>query len=1048
MNLSRLFISRPVMTVLVMLGILLFGIMAYRQLPVSDLPNVDFPTLQVTATLPGASPGTMAASVATPLEKEFTTIAGLDSMTSSSSIGTTAITLQFTLSRELDKAATDVQAAIAKVAPQLPRDMPAPPSYKKVNPADQPILYIALTSSTLPLSALNEYAETRLAQRLSTVSGVAQVNVFGSQKYAVRVQLDPDAMASRGIDLGSVQAAVAAANVNVPTGTLQGADQAQTVQATGQLTEAQEFAPVIVAWRNGAAVRLSDLGTVVDSVENDRTAAWYVTGDSVERAIILAIQRQPGTNTVDICRNIRSLLPAFQKQLPAAVSLNVMFDRSESIEASVGDVKFTLVLTLCLVILVIFLFLRNVSATIIPSLALPMSVVATFAAMYLLGFSLDNLSLMGLTLSVGFVIDDAIVMLENIVRHMEMGKSPMQAAIEGSKEVSFTILSMTLSLTAVFIPIVFMGGLYGRLFNEFAVTVSVAILVSGFVSLTLIPMLASRFLKHGASHGAPHGRLFQISERVFDAARDVYSGLLSWSLRHRIVMMLMSACVVAGTVWLFRVVPRGFIPDQDTGQVLAQTEAAQGISFQALVEHQRLLADIARADPDVSRAMSSCGARGNTGANQGILFMRLKPRAERADKASVDDVIARLRVQFAQVPGMRAFLSNPPLIRIGGQLTRSPYQYTLRGTDTDELYEFAPKLQEKMRDLPGFIEVSTDLQVKNPQLTVDIDRDAASSLGVTASQIEQVLYSAYGSRQVSTIYAPNNQYQVIMELQPQFRLDPAALGKLRVQTSRGDLVPLEAVARFVPGVGPLTVNHLGQLPAVTISFNLKPGTSLGPSVQAVDALARSMLPTSISTSFQGQAQAFQAATQGMAMLLVMAILVIYLVLGILYESFIHPLTILSALPFAGFGALLTLLLFKVDLSIYAFMGVIMLVGLVKKNGIMMVDFAIELRREGRSPVDAIHEACLVRFRPIMMTTMAALVGTLPIALGFGAGAESRRPLGLAVVGGLLFSQVLTLFVTPVVYVYMEAFSERLRRWFPSRTAKADAPAPRAAATHG
>jgi len=1027
MNLSGLFIKRPVMTVLVMLGILIFGVMAYRQLPVSDLPNVDFPTLQVTATLPGASPDTMASSVATPLEKEFTTIAGLDSMTSSSSIGTTAITLQFTLDRELDKAATDVQAAIAKVAPQLPRDMPAPPSYRKVNPADQPILYIALTSATLPLSALNEYAETGLAQRLSTVTGVAQVNVFGSQKYAVRAQLDPDALASRGIDLGTVQAAVAAANTNVPTGTLQGADQAQTVQATGQLTKAHEFAPVIVAWRDGAPVRLSDLGTIVDSVENYRTAAWYVTSDSEERAIILAIQRQPGTNTVEICKSILSLLPSFRKQLPAAVSLNVMFDRSESIEASVEDVKFTLVLTLCLVVLVIFLFLRNMSATIIPSLALPMSIVATFAAMHLLGFSLDNLSLMGLTLSVGFVIDDAIVMLENIVRHMEMGKSPLQASIDGSKEVSFTILSMTLSLTAVFIPIVFMSGLYGRLFNEFAITVSVAILVSGFVSLTLIPMLASRFLKQGAGHGAPHGRLFMMSERVFDAGRDVYAALLSWSLRHRVVMMLMSALVVAGTAWLFEAVPRGFIPDQDTGQILAQTEAAQGISFQSLVEHQRQLAQIVREDPDVSRAMSSCGARGNIGANQGILFMRLKPRSQREGKASVDEVIARLRVKMAQVPGMRAFLSNPPLIRIGGQLTRSPFQYTLRGTDTNELYEFAPKLQEAMRDIPGVIEVSSDLQVKNPQLTVEIDRDAASALGVTAAQIEQVLYSAYGSRQVSTIYAPNNQYQVIMELQPQFRLDPSALGKLRIPTSRGELVPLESVATLVPGVGPLTVNHQGQLPAVTISFNLKPGTSLGPSVEAVDALARSMLPSSISTSFQGQAQAFQAATKGMAMLLVMAILVIYLVLGILYESFIHPLTILSALPFAGFGALLTLLIFKVDLSIYAFMGVIMLVGLVKKNGIMMVDFAIELRREGKSAVDAIHEASIVRFRPIMMTTMAALVGTLPIALGFGAGAESRRPLGLAVVGGLLFSQVLTLFVTPVVYVYMEAFTDWLRK---------------------
>ncbi len=1010
------------MTTLVMAAVLLFGVFAYRLLPVSDLPAVDFPTLQVSASLPGASPETMAASVATPLERQFSTIAGLASMSSASAVGQTSVTLQFDLDRDIDSAAQDVQAAIAAAARQLPEGMPAPPSFRKVNPADSPIIYIALTSRTLPLSALDEYGETMIAQRISTLPGVAQVSVYGSQKYAVRVQVDPLALASRGIGLDEVSQAVKVGNVNLPSGQLDGPNKSFTVQTKGQLTDAAAFRKLVVTYRDGSPVRLEEVGRVIDSVENNRTAAWYKD----QRSVILAVLRQPGTNTVAVAQSVQQLLPKIEKQLPASVSLRVLFDRSVAIKASVHDVKFTLVLTLTLVVLVIFLFLRNVRATLIPSLALPMSIVGTFVVMYLLGYSLDNLSLMALTLAVGFVVDDAIVMLENIVRHMEQGEGVREAAFRGSKEIVFTILSMTISLSAVFIPVLFMGGIVGRLFHEFAVTIGAAILVSGFVSLSLTPMLCSRFLK---AHKGPerHGRAYESIERAFNRVLALYEGGLRWSLAHRPWVLAGSAVVLVAMVPLFMAVPKGFLPNEDNGMIIGFTEAQQGISFPALAKHQQQIAAIVQADPNVEAFMSSAGARGPTGSNTGIIFVHLKPRGERP--LSADEVIAELRPKVSKVPGMRVFFQNPPPIRIGGRLSRSQYQYTLQDADTEELYKAAPLLEAKMHDLPGLIDVSSDLELKNPQVTVEIDRDRAAALGVTAHAIEDTLYTAYGSRQVSTIYAPNNEYEVLMELLPRYRTDPSMLSLLYVRSRFDKLVPLPSLANMKRDLGPLSVAHSGQLPSVTLSFNLKPGVSIGDAVESVDALARNTLPATVLTSFSGTAEAFQSSFRGLGMLLLLAVLVIYMVLGILYESFIHPITILTALPFAGFGALVTLLVFKTELSIYAFVGIIMLVGLVKKNGIMMVDFALEAQAASpnKSASEAIYEACVVRFRPIMMTTMAALMGTLPIALGFGAGAESRRPLGLAVVGGLVFSQFLTLFVTPVFYVYMD----RLRRRAPA-----------------
>jgi len=1028
MNIPELFIRRPVMTTLVMLGILLFGILGYRLLPVSDLPTVDFPTILATVEFPGASPETMASAVATPLERQFSTIAGLDSMNSTNSLGLTRITLQFSLNRDIDAAAQDVQAMITKAARQLPTDLPYPPSFQKVNPADFPILFLALSSPTLPLSAVHDYADTFLAQRISMVSGVAQVQIFGAQKYAVRAQLNPKALAVRSIGIDEVANAIANGNVNLPTGILYGTHQAFTIEASGKLNNAEAYRPLIVAYRNGSPVRLGELGRVIDSVENDKIASWYNT----TRTIGLAIYRQPGTNTVEVVDSIRDLLPSIRAQMPGSVNLNVLYDRSLSIRNSVNDVKFTLFLTMCLVVLVIFLFLRNVSATVIPSLALPMSVIGTFAAMYLLNYSLDNLSLMALTLSVGFVVDDAIVMLENIVRHMEMGEKALQAALSGSREIGFTILSMTLSLVAVFIPVLFMGGIIGRLLHEFAVTIGVAILVSGFVSLSLTPMLCSRFLKPPKEK--KQSRLYATSERFFEGMLRAYRSSLRVVLNHRLSTMVISTLILLVTLGLFMVFSYGFLPSEDIGQIFGFTEAAQGISFESMKQHQLAVMEVVRQDPNVDSFSSTVGAGGSsTTGNLGRIFVTLKPRSQR--KMNADEIIQGLRPKLAKIPGIQVFLQNPPPIRFGGQLTKGQYQFTLQSPEIKELYEYAPKLEAKMREIPGLQDVNSDLQIKNPQVNIDIDRDKASTLRVTANQIEDAFYSAYGARQVSTIYTSINQYQVIIELEPQYQMDPAALSMLYIRSSTGQLVPLNAVANLTPGLGPLSLNHLGQLPSVTLSFNIKPGVSLGDVVSAVEKAAKSTIPETISTGFQGTAQMFESSMKGMGLLLIMAIVVIYIVLGILYESFVHPLTILSGLPSAGFGALVTLLIFKslkvpnMDLNLYSMVGIVMLIGIVKKNAIMMIDFALDAQRnQGKNPYDAIYEGCLIRFRPIMMTTMAAIMGTLPIALGFGAGAEARRPLGIAVVGGLVFSQFITLYITPVVYVYLEAARNKVKGW--------------------
>ena len=1020
MSPSRAFILRPVATSLLMVGILIAGFVAYRQLPVSALPQVDYPTIQILTFYPGASPDVMASSVTSPLERQFGQIPGLNQMTSTSSFGSSIVTLQFALDLNIDVAEQEVQAAINAASNLLPRDLPNPPIYSKVNPADAPILTLALTSPTLPLSAVEDLADTTLAQKISQLPGVGLVSISGGQRPAVRIQANPTSLASYGLSMEDLRVALSQANVDQAKGNFDGPHQAYTIGANDQILSSAGYRPLIIAYRNGAPIRLTDVATVLDGAENVKQAAW--SGE--QPAVILNIQRQPGANIIGVVDRVKKLLPQLQASLPASVQVTPLTDRTTTIRASVEDVQFTLVLTVALVVLVIFLFLRSVSATVIPSVAVPLSIVGTFGVMYLLGYSLNNLSLMALTISTGFVVDDAIVMIENISRYIEMGESPLQAALKGSEQIGFTILSLTVSLIAVLIPLLFMGDIVGRLFREFAVTLAVTILVSAVVSLTLTPMMCAKLLRHQKE--SEQGWFYRSSERWFNSIIAFYGRTLKFVLRYRTTTLVVTVGTLVATIFLYVIVPKGFFPSQDTGVILGVSEAPQDVSFRAMAERQQALARVILKDPAVLSLSSFIGIDGaNTTINSGRIQINLKPLAERGISAS--DIIRRLQPEVAQVDGITLFLQPIQDLTVEDRISRTQFQYSLEDVDPKELAYWTPRVIEKLTALPELRDVASDRQDYGLLATLVIDRDTASRLGVLPADIDNTLYDAFGQRQVSTIFTQLNQYHVVMEADPQFQQNPDALKNIYVRSASGQQIPLSAFTSFQPGTTALAINHQGQFPVVTLSFNLAPGVSLGEAVNAINAAKQELgLPPSIQATYQGTAQAFLASLSNEPILILAAVITVYIVLGILYESYIHPITILSTLPSAGVGAILALFLCRTEFSVIALIGMILLIGIVKKNAIMMIDFALEAeRKEGKPPLDAIYEACLLRFRPIMMTTMAALLGGLPLALGAGVGSELRRPLGITIVGGLILSQLLTLYTTPVVYLAFDWIARRL-----------------------